>query len=87
MGEHVERASLLDGCREAVESLHRALHDPLVLGGTDAEQARAVAQHLHGALDVLDAAAQATEAYQLVTLLDGAPRVAPVHGRRLTVVK
>jgi hypothetical protein len=87
MGEHVERASILDGCRAAVESLRRALHDPLVLGGTDAEQARVLAQHLHGALEVLDAAVQATAAYQLVTLLDGVPRVAPGHGRRLTVVK
>ena len=45
-----------------------------------------LARHLHGALEVLDEAVQATEAYQLVTLLDGVPRVAPGHGRRLAVV-
>ena len=82
MGKNVERASLLGGCREAVELLRRALRDPLVLGGMDAEQARAVAQHLNGALGVLDAAVQATEAYKLVTLLDGVPRGTGGSGHR-----
>ena len=82
----LETARTLDDCREAVASLRRALRDPLVLAGMDAARAGGLARHLHGALGVLDAAAQSTPAYQLVTLLDGVPRVAPGPGRRLTVV-
>jgi hypothetical protein len=87
MDERLETARTLDDCREAVVSLRLALQDPLVLAGMDAARARGLARHLDGALGVLDEAAQSTPAYKLVTLLDGAPRVAPVHGRRLTVVK
>ena len=85
-GWAAETARTLDDCREAVASLRRALRDPLVLAGMDAARAGGLARHLHGALGVLDAAVQSTPAYQLVTLLDGVPRVAPGPGRRLTVV-
>ena len=70
----LETARTLDDCREAVASLRRALRDPLVLAGMDAARAGGLARHLHGALGVLDAAAQATPAYQRVTLLDGVRR-------------
>ena len=76
-----ETVRTLDDCREAVKSLRRAVDGPLVRAGMDAERVRRLAQHLDGAFGVLDAAVQATPAYQAATLLDGAPRVGPGRSR------
>ena len=86
MAARFETVRTLDDCREAVESLRRAVDGPLVRAGMDAERVRTLAQHLDGAFGVLDAAVQATPAYQAATLLDGAPRVGPGRGRWPTVV-
>ena len=81
MDARSETVGTLDACREAVEALRRAVDGPLVRAGMDAERVRALAQHLDGAFGVLDAAVQATPAYQAATLLDGAPRAGPRRGR------
>ena len=83
MDARFEAAWTLDDCREAVESLRRALDGPLVRAGMDAERVGRFAQHLHGAVGVLDAAVQSTPAYQAATLLNGAPRAVPGRGRWL----
>ena len=81
MDARSEPACTLDACREAVEALRRTVDGPLVRAGMDAERVRRFAQHLHGALGVLDAAVRSTPAYQAVTLPGGAPRAGPVRGR------
>jgi hypothetical protein len=81
MDTRSETVGTLDDCRAAVEALRRAVDGPLVRAGMDASRVRALAQHLDGAFGVLDAAVQATPAYQAATLQEGAPRAGPGRSR------
>ena len=85
MGTRSEPVCTLEGCQEALEVLRRTVTLALVWEGMDAERVQALAQHLNGALEVVDAAVQATPAYQSATLLDGAPRAVPVRNRHPAV--